>query len=237
MVDPGGLVATEVRLRETDLQILADTNVGRLASELVARYRLQVEDYIAGHAVFVESLVPLADDPLAPPIVRRMLGAAIGAGVGPMAAVAGAIAEYVGNGLLAAGCAEVMVENGGDLFISRSVPCTVAIFAGRSPLSNRVGLYCAAERMPVGICTSSGTVGHSLSFGVADAVTVVADSATVADAAATRLGNEAGSNQTPEEAVAQVLAVAEQLPGIRGVLVICGEAMGARGDIELVPLD
>ena len=93
-----------------------------------------------------------------------------------MAAVAGGIAECVGQGLLDAGHKEIIVENGGDLFLSRSVALTVSIFAGQSPLSNRLGLNIVPEQMPLGICTSSGTVGHSLSFGLADSVTVVADS-------------------------------------------------------------
>lgn len=236
LVDLTGLVVTQVRLRETDLHILAESEVRQLAGELVAGCRLQIERYILNNPSFARSLVPLPDDDLAPPIVRRMLVAAVKAGVGPMAAVAGAIAEYVGNGLVEAGQKEVIVENGGDIFLARTRPCTIAVFAGRSSLSNRVGLRIAADCMPLGVCTSSGTIGHSLSFGLADSVTVVAGSATVADAAATRLGNEAGRENTPGEAVRRVLAAAERLPDIRGVLVIYGETLGAAGDIELVPL-
>jgi uncharacterized protein len=236
LVDRTVLIATQVRLRETDLQILAERDVTQPAGDLVAGCRLQIESYIERHRDFAGSLTPLPEDDLAPPLVRRMLAAAALAGVGPMAAVAGAIAEYVGNGLLAAGCKEVIVENGGDIFLRRSRPCTIAVFAGQSPLSNRVGLRLMSQAQPWGVCTSSGTIGHSLSLGLADSVTVVADSATVADAAATRLGNEAGAKNDPHEAVSRVLAAAGRLPAIRGVLVICGEVMGAVGDIELVPL-
>ena len=109
-----------------------------------------------------------------------------------MAAVAGAIAEYVGRSLLLQGVREVMVENGGDIFLSRKKDCTVAIFAGQSPLSNKVGVLIAGKDMPRAVCTSSGTVGHSLSFGDADSVTVLASSTPLADAVATRLGNEVG---------------------------------------------
>jgi len=236
LVDRAELVATQVRLRETDLQILADRDVTQPAGELVAGCRLQLERYIEHHEAFARSLTPLPDDELAPPIVRSMLAAAAQAGVGPMAAVAGAVAERVGNGLVAVGCKEVIVENGGDIFLLRSRPCTIAVFAGQSPMSNRVGLRLAARQQPLGVCTSSGTIGHSLSFGRADSVTVVADSATTADAAATRLGNEAGPRSDPSEMVRRVLEAAGRLPGISGVLVICGDAMGAVGTIELVPL-
>ncbi len=236
LVDRAELVVTQVRLRQTDLQILADRDVTQPAGELVAGCRLQLERYIERHQAFARSLAPLPDDELAPPIVRRMLAAAARAGVGPMAAVAGAVAEFVGSGLVAAGCKEVIVENGGDIFLLRSRPCTIAVFAGQSPLSNRVGLRLAARQQPLGVCTSSGTIGHSLSFGRADSVTVVADSVATADAAATRLGNEAGAHGDPGQMVGRVLEAAGRLQAISGVLVICGEAMGAVGAIELVPL-
>ncbi|BDD88478.1 UPF0280 family protein [Desulfofustis limnaeus] len=231
-----GLTISRVRLRETDLQILATTDVHRLAGELVARCRLQIETYIGHHRDFARSLAPLPDDELAPPIIRQMLAAGALAGVGPMAAVAGAIAEFVGRGLLEAGQKEVIVENGGDVFLLRTRPCTIGVFAGRSSLSNRVGVHLPAEAMPLGICTSSGTVGHSLSLGQADSVTVIAATAAVADAFATRLGNEAGRGEKAEAAIGRVLAVAKTMPAIRGVLAIHGETMGAYGDIELYPL-
>jgi hypothetical protein len=137
-----------------------------------------------------------------------------------MAAVAGVIAEYVGKGLLQAGCREVMVENGGDIYINRSRDCIVAIFAGESPLSLRVGLKLASGNMAmgVGVCTSSGTVGHSLSFGLADSVTVVAGSTALADAAATRLGNEVGMSAGGDSGIQRALAISREIPGILGVM-------------------
>ena len=166
-----------------------------------------------------------------------MLAAGICAAVGPMAAVAGAIAEFVCRGLIDEGYNEVIVENGGDIYLWRSSDCTIAVFAGQSTLSNRVGLKLAADEMPAGICTSSGTVGHSLSLGVADSVTVLADSAVLADAAATKIGNEVGNYKEPRDGVNRALETAEDITGIRGVLVICAELLGASGRVELVPLD
>ncbi len=230
------LVSSYFRLRETDLHILAERDVSREAGELATRYRLQIERYIAHHPDFGSSLRPLEQDPLAPPIIGRMLGAAIDAGVGPMAAVAGGIAEYVAAGLLETGCREIIVENGGDIYLKRSSSLTVSVYAGASPLSNRLGLRIDSSRMPLGICTSSGTVGHSLSFGLADSVTVLADSAFMADAAATRLGNEVGTEENPQNGINRALALSRTMPLLHGVLVICGETIGAVGDIELVPL-
>ncbi len=236
-LDPGGLISTVVRVQETDLQILASVDVTERARELILEARLQLEDYIVKHPLFSATLDPLPMDVLAPPLVRRLLAAGLQAGVGPMAAVAGTIAEYVGAGLLADGEAEVMVENGGDIYLARQKSCDVAIFAGRSPLSNKVGLRIDTRQMPLGICTSSGTVGHSLSLGKADSVTVLAKSTALADAAATRLGNEVGAASGGKGGVARALAQAKTIDGLLGVVVICGETMGAIGEVELIRVD
>jgi ApbE superfamily uncharacterized protein (UPF0280 family) len=229
-----GLVSTYVSVKETDLHIMASREVKQQALDLVYQYRNQLENYIAAHPDFLTSLVPLAMDPLAPAIVKEMLKAATAADVGPMAAVAGAIAEYVGRDLLDKGVQEVMVENGGDIFIKRDRECVAAIFAGQSPLNRKVGIRIQASRMPVGLCTSSGTVGHSLSLGKADSVTVLAPSALLADAAATRLGNEVSA--AGRQNINDVLAVAGTIDGLLGVLIICGKHMGIRGEIDLAGL-
>ncbi|SHO51440.1 UPF0280 family protein [Desulfopila aestuarii] len=236
VVSGDGLVATRVCVDETDLHIFADRDVEKVAQELVVRYRLQLETHIAKNPLFLSSLEPLPLIHVAPPIIREMLQAGIDAGVGPMAAVAGAVARYVGMGLVAEGAREIIVENGGDIFLHRHKDCTVSIFAGQSPLSYNVGIRLGSDKMPCGVCTSSGTIGHSLSFGDADSVTVVADSTSVADAVATRLGNEVGRGRGGKEGVSRALECAGRFPAIRGVVVICNEIMGAVGDIELVKL-
>jgi ApbE superfamily uncharacterized protein (UPF0280 family) len=152
------------------------------------RYRSSIEAYIGSSPDFLNSLKPLPHDALAPPIVREMIGAGMAANVGPMAAVAGAIADHVGRDLLEYS-RNVIVENGGDIFMHCTSDIRVGIFAGRSALSNRIALKIRKEEMPLGVCTSSGTVGHSLSFGKADAVRVKAGTACLADAAATAIGN------------------------------------------------
>jgi ApbE superfamily uncharacterized protein (UPF0280 family) len=228
------LVSSFVTVKETDLHILAAVNSVAEGNNFVHRYRNQLENYIASHPDFLTALVPLEQNTLAPPIVRGMLEAAAAANVGPMAAVAGAIAEFVGRDLLNTGLQEIMVENGGDIFIKRNKECVAAIFAGRSPLNQKVGLRIPPRLMPVGLCTSSGTVGHSLSLGNADSVTVLAPSALLADAAATRLGNEVSAGD--QENINKVLEVAKTIPGLLGVIIICGKNMGAWGEIDLVGL-
>jgi hypothetical protein len=125
---------------------------------------------------------------------------------------------------------EVIVENGGDIFLSTKKGRLVAVFAGDSPLSGRIALKISPGE--VGVCTSSGTVGHSLSFGKADAVVVVSPDTLLADAAATALGNRVRS----EEDIKKALHFAQEIPGIKGVVVVKGEKLGAWGEVELVPI-
>lgn len=234
------LVSFEVKVAETDLFIAADRSLQEQAEQAVRKYREQLEAYIASHPRFKTSLSPqeVSADPerepsetAAPEIIRAMAEAGEKAGVGPMAAVAGAIAEFVGRDLLNI-CDQVIVENGGDIYIRTLQPRTIAIFAGDSPLSNRVGLAIAPEQTPLGVCTSSGTVGPSLSLGFADAVAVVAPSTPLADAAATALGNLVKTEADIEKAT----KAAQNIEGIAGVVVIKGEKLGAWGQVELVKL-
>lgn len=234
--DTDELFASLVKIKDTDLQIFSDKEIVGKAKELALQFRLQVENYITRNQVFKSSLVPLEQDPTAPPIVKDMIQAGLATGTGPMAAVAGAIAEYVGKALLDFGCCEVIVENGGDLFVHRGSDLTIAIFAGQSPLSMQVGLKVAAGKLPLGICTSSGTVGHSLSFGTADSVTVLSGSTALADAAATRLGNEVGRERGRGSGIKKALEVGRSIQGLDGVVVVSGDKIGAVGDVELVRL-
>jgi len=226
-----GLVAFQVAVRETDLLILAARDLSSRAREVVVQERARLESYIQAHPDFLTSLTPWPEDPFAPAVVREMVEAGRRAGVGPMAAVAGALAERVGRALLAES-PEVIVENGGDLFVALTRPATIALYAGSSPLSQRVGLRLAPEETPVGVCTSSGTVGHSLSLGRADAACVLAATAALADALATALGNRV---QAPGD-IDAALAWLAGIPGARGGVVVVGETLGAWGQVELAPL-
>lgn len=226
-----GLVGFRVAVRETDLMVLAARDLSREVREAVVQERRQLEAYIAAHPGFLTTLVPWPQDPYAPAVVREMIAAAARVEVGPMAAVAGALAERVGRALETLS-AEVIVENGGDIFLKVLQPATVALFAGKSPLSHRVGLKIDPSLSPLGVCTSSGTVGHSLSFGRADAACVLARSAALADAAATALGN-----RVPDAAaIAAALKWAAGVPEILGAVIIVGDRLGAQGQVELVPL-
>jgi ApbE superfamily uncharacterized protein (UPF0280 family) len=226
-----GLVGFRVAVKETDLMILAQQDLSREARSQVIQERQQLEAYGQKHREFFTTLTPFPPDPYAPPLVREMINAGLTAGVGPMAAVAGAIAARVGEALRALSD-EVIVENGGDIFMHLKNKATVSLYAGRSPLSHKVGLKIYPDRETWGVCTSSGTVGPSLSFGKADAACVVAADAALADACATALGN-----RVPDaSAVNEALEWLGEIPGIIGGVVIVGEHLGAWGQIELVPL-
>lgn len=229
VVESKGLCSFTVRVKQTDLQILATRPMEEEARHLVIQYRHHLETYIAEHPDFSLSLKPLPADYRAPAIVKNMLEAGQRAGVGPMAAVAGAVAEFVGRDLLKLGAEEVIVENGGDVFIHRRASCRIAIFSGTSSLSGRLAVNLRVEQMPVGICTSSGTVGHSLSLGKADSVTVVSPSTSLADAFATSIGNEIKT----EADLGRMIEQCKDLVGITGVILVRGEKMAAWGDVEL----
>jgi ApbE superfamily uncharacterized protein (UPF0280 family) len=226
-----GLVPFRVAVQETDLYILAHTPLDQEAQEAVIQMRHQIEEYIRAHPLFESSLAPLPADPLAPRIVRAMLTASERAGVGPMAGVAGAMAEFVGKALLASS-SEVVVENGGDIFMQINTERKIGLFAGESPLSMKMGIRVPPERTPLGICTSSATVGHSQSFGRADAVCVISPSCALADAAATALGNRVGGKGDIE----RVLEQGRQISGVEGMVIIMGDTIGAWGEYELVKL-
>ncbi len=231
LVDQDTLVSTKVMVGETDLHILADADVEQESHNLICSARNLINAYIKKHPIFLTSLTPLKQDHLAPPLIQAMLHASLTADIGPMGAVAGAVAEFVGQGLLSSGLTqEVIVENGGDIFLQRNKECCFGIFAGESPLSNKVGLQIKQDDMPLGICSSSATIGHSLSLGTSDAITVLAQDTTIADTVATRLGNEMQDDMN------HVLEVAKTFSDIRGVVIIKDENLGAWGDIELIQL-
>lgn len=223
------LVSFRVAVKETDLHIAARLNLKEKATRLVLKYRAKLERYIAGHPVFLTSLNPVPVSANAPDIVRIMAASTSQVGIGPMAAVAGAIAELVGAALLPFS-PEIIVENGGDIYLRSLKKRVVGIYAGDSTLSGKIGLEIAPQDTPCGICTSSGTVGHSLSFGRADAVTIISASTPLADAGGTAIGNRV---QTPGD-IPEAIAFARQIPGITGVLIIMGEKMGAWGNVKIV---
>jgi uncharacterized protein len=225
------LASFHVTVKETDVRISARTDLSYRARERILACRGYLEAYIQTHPEFRNTLVPWPASGPMPGIVRNMANAGSLAGVGPMAAVAGAVAEDVGLDLLNVSD-EVIVENGGDIFARLNRPFTSAIYAGASPLSLRVGLRIDPAGAPVGLCTSSGTIGHSLSRGKADAVCVIARSCPLADAAATAIGNQV----LAPKSISRAVAFGQSIPGLLGIVIIVDDKIGAWGDSAVMSL-
>jgi hypothetical protein len=221
------LVSFQTKEAESDLYIRANQDLSFYTRQVLLKFRRQIEDYIKSYPLFKNTLLLYPQDTNDPKIVKSMIEAASQCGVGPMAAVAGAIAEFVGKELLTYS-SEVIVENGGDIFIKSDKIRKVSIFAGGSPLSQKIILEIKSQKKYIGVCTSSGTVGPSLSFGKADAVTVISDSVLLADAAATEIGNRIKI----KEDIDRGLNFAQKIKGVKGAVIIKDDKIGLWGDIN-----
>lgn len=229
LINKDNLTSYNIKIAESDLFISSDADLAEQALQSLIRHRNFLEFYIKNHPEFRTSLLPLQEDNLAPPIIRDMLRKSKICGVGPMASVAGAVAEFVGYDLLGQ-TENIIIENGGDIFLKSNSNLTVSVYAGESPLSYKLNFVVKPEESPIGICTSSATVGPSLSFGKADAVCVISRSATLADAAASAVGNRVKSKKDIKNA----LDYGIKIQGVRGIVVICGNDMGAIGEVEFI---
>ncbi len=212
---------------ETDMLVLGKKDLTREAANLVREARCQVKGYIAGHPDFRDSLVPCAETPDAQPVVKAMIDAGHKAELGPMAAVAGAIAEFVGR-RLGDVSDEIIIENGGDVFFRTNAPQKFAIVAETA--SSALVSIEISELVPgagMGVCTSSGKLGPSKNFGNADAVTVIARSAALADALATAASNRIRSS----EDIAPALEWATR-HGAEGVVALAFDRVAAMGSVK-----
>ena len=225
------LVSFGVTVKETNILFSAERLLREEAIESIVRHRRYLESYIELHPLFQTTLEPYPVTKSMPPIVRTMAEAGIEAGVGPMAAVAGALAEYVGKDLLEFS-PQIIVENGGDIFIKSEVERIVDIYSEKSPFGFGIGVEIDPRQTPIGICSSSGTTGHSLSLGKADLVTILSSPTALADAVATAVCNRVKSKNDIEEAI----AFCQSIPAVKGVLIIIDDYLGAWGDTKITTI-
>lgn len=219
----------EVSYQESDLLILSSQKIPQeLAQEIVKKYYDIISEYITFNKQFQTSLSPLKDDPSAPEIVKAMLASCNITGIGPFASVAGAIAQYVGQELLSQ-TEELIIENGGDLFLKINKEILLGVYLGRNFKLNNLTLKIKPRNYPFGIASSSAYIGHSLNFGKADLVTVIAKDAIIADGLATSLSNQI---KKPSDAQ-RVIALAKDNFLIEGLLIAVEEKIFLWGDIEL----
>ena len=226
------LVRRHFEFEQTAVTILCEEHFSGVAERSIFRSREIIQRFILFDPLFQDTLEPYAEPEHIDPLIGRMCHAARCAEVGPMAAVAGAIAEEAVKAMVEAGAEQAVVDNGGDIAMFLSEPLDIALYAGQSSIRD-VGFRLPGGRRMYGVCTSSGTVGPSISFGTADAAVVFAEDVCLADACATRLGNEVKS--ADERVMRHALDVVLQIEGVDGALVVAGERMVMRGHVpELV---
>ncbi len=230
-IKPSDLFSFPVKIKESDLMIYAQADLSELTYSILDKERRNLEAYIRYNPQFRDSLIPISVDDFAPPICKIMVESTKKAKVGPMAAVAGAVNDRLASELLFK-TTDLIIENGGDLLIHSLKERIVAIYAGEdSPFRTHIGLLINPGKT-YGVATSSGQIGPSLSFGKADAVTIIARSSAMADAWATSIGNLINSKKDVEK----VLKYCENIQEIIGVVIVFRDVLGARGDIQLVHL-
>ncbi|HDP68984.1 MAG TPA: UPF0280 family protein [Candidatus Marinimicrobia bacterium] len=219
---------------ETDLRVachpaMPAEGLARFIRASIIALREKTEQYALTRPEFFSSYVPIAADFQAPVVVKKMISAARIAQVGPMAAVAGCFAEEIGKRIKAEfQVKELIIENGGDIYLDIAQETYISIFAGDSPLSNKIALKITPDIAPLGVCTSSGKVGHSFSYGRANAVTIACRDAALADAFATAFGNRvrtAGDIQ-------RVLTDIRANPSILAACIIVDDQLAIQGKFE-----
>lgn len=218
-------------IQETDVLIITDKRQDKnWLKQKIERYRKEIQDYIAQDRGFLVSLKPVSVSFSAPTIVKKMAEAARKANVGPMAAVAGAIADSLGRELNNMGCEEIIIENGGDIYLQSKKERKVGIYAGENKPWRSLAFKISPLQTPLGICTSSGILGHSLSFGSADAVVILAVDGFLADAVATATANQVQKKEDLEKA----LVFARSISGIKGVVIVFQDYLASWGEVEFV---
>jgi uncharacterized protein len=225
-----GLYSFRIEEFESDIFIVCDENLEKSALESIREARRQIEECIKEFPLFGASFEPLEIQGSVPPVPAEMLRASQLYNVGPMAAVAGAVAHYTGE-ILSPHCSHLFIENGGDICMKSSQPVTLSIYPGEhSVFRDKLKIKLITDGKLMGVCTSSGTIGHSFSFGKADAVVTIAERTEIADAAATSLCNNVKSPLDIETVINK-----EINRGIlRGLLIVIDDRTGAWGDIEFV---
>lgn len=197
------------------------------ATRAIRNERKSLENYLILSPAFRDALEPVSVLPNAPALVLSMHQASLATGVGPMAAVAGTFAELAGQAALASGARETIVENGGDIFLKLASPLVMGLYAGNSPLSGKLAFRIEPGHTPLGVCSSSGTMGHSLSLGRCDLATVFSVDTALADAAATLAANLVSTEADIQPTLERVGAI----PGILGLLIIKSGKLGITGDL------
>ena len=224
-----------VKFLESDLWIGVDSGSYSASIEadtyaMLVDLRRSMDAYLLMDPAYKTSLTPYDAGLEVPNILKEMSKVSHKTGIGPMSAVAGAVAfrvaEYIKSKY---GVKEIIVENGGDIYAEAHSDMDIAVFAGQSPLSEKIGLHIPATAFPLGICTSSGTVGPSLSLGRADAVMIVCKDVLLADSYATAMANRIKSVNDLQPVIDRI----QNTPDILGAIAVKDDRMAICGQFEL----
>jgi ApbE superfamily uncharacterized protein (UPF0280 family) len=216
------------RFQESDCTIIADMQDGvETAISSIKRNRALLEEYVRENPIFLHSFEPVTFKD-GPEVARLMVEASEMAGVGPMAAVAGVLADLAVKDMMAAGCRVAVVENGGEVYALSNQPIDIAFVAGDEPLSREMGFR--LKQFPLGVATSSGRFSHAFSFGDADAVTIFAVDAGLADAVATAVANLI-TGEDVTEVIKRGIEKALSINGVSGVFILYRGIVGKAGHV------
>jgi ApbE superfamily uncharacterized protein (UPF0280 family) len=222
------LIKEKYSYKETKGTIISDKQEAiKIGKEVLKKNRKILEEYISKDPLFLHSLKPINIEK-GPEVIMRMIKMSRIAEVGPMAAVAGVLADLAVEKMIESGAEVAVIEDGGEASADSSVPIDVALIAGRNVLSKKIGFR--LEKFPIGIATSSGKYSHALSFGDADSVTIFAENAGLADSVATSVCNLV-RGEDKNKAIKNGIKKAMSFKGVHGVFIIYDEKVGKAGQI------
>jgi ApbE superfamily uncharacterized protein (UPF0280 family) len=226
-----GLHRLKYQLRESRCTIITDRPEALSAAVSgIKGHRAELEAHIQRDPVFQLALDPI-DVVDGPEVAMLMAEASRRAGVGPMAAVAGVLADLAVGEMRGAGARVAVVENGGEACFHSDRPTDIAIQAGDTPLSKRVGFR--LEAFPVGVATSSGLFSHALSFGEAEVATIFAENAGIADAVATSVANIVKGDDE-KAVIEEAVDLGLSIEGVQGVFIIYRGHVGLGGEVPTI---
>jgi len=221
-------------IKESKIHIKSDSKAAiQAAVKEIKQHRKRLVEFIMKHPDFQYKLRPIDTNADAPRIIKLMMAASREANVGPMASVAGALADIGLEAMLREKARIAIVEDGGEIAAFTEKPIVVSIFSSNSILLSKIGFFLERKDCPIGIATSSSKTSHSLSLGKADSVTVVADNAALADAAATAICNSV-VGENVEGSIRRGLERAKIIEGVRGVLIVREDKSGLWGELPKI---
>ena len=224
----------EINIAETHIRLQTDIMNHDLES-YIRSIRADLSSHIASNPDFLHSFTPLkSDDENLPQIVSMMYESSNLCNVGPMACVAGTISEMALDYLMDLGSKKSIVENGGDIALVNDRTVLCGIYSGNDILGNDIAFKITKRKSPLGICTSSGKIGHSISLGAADSVTVISESSSLADGLATRIANDVKGADSEDNVVNAAETAEEFRELFDGALIICSNNVATVGRLPKI---